>query len=184
MSTFPTSSWSRLNCGGCFQSVEETNHGGAFDSFKLNYNGNVSPVVITNGTNYTAVDIGNALTPLLPAGVPLSSSPALPAERSTTRASRSPTAATLANTNVPVRLAVQEFTAGASGFVNETDKGGLDDRNGNVTPTGNHFPAVTVPAGFTIPLRTPFALTGSATDEDGDTLGYSWEQNDAGGDDR
>ncbi len=78
-------------------------------------------------------------------------------------------------------LAVQDFTPGASGFANETDKGGLDDRNGIVTPTGNTWPTVTVPPGFTIPLRTPFALTGSATDAEGDTLVYSWEQNDAGG---
>ena len=78
-------------------------------------------------------------------------------------------------------LAVQDFTPGASGFANETDKGGLDDRNGIVTPTGNTWPTVTVPAGYTIPLRTPFALTGSATDAEGDTLVYSWEQNDTGG---
>ena len=39
---------------------------------------------------------------------------------------------------------------------------------------------VTVPSGSTIPLRTPFALTGSATDEDGDPIYYSWEQNDPG----
>ena len=38
-----------LSCGGCFASVEETNHGGANDSFTLNYNGNVS-VPIMNGT--------------------------------------------------------------------------------------------------------------------------------------
>ena len=42
-----------LNCG-CFSSVEETNHGGANDSFRLNYNGNLS-APITNGIDYTAV---------------------------------------------------------------------------------------------------------------------------------
>ena len=43
--------------------------------------------------------------------------------------------------------------------------------------TGNHIPQVTVPAGgFTIPIRTPFVLTGSATDADRDSLTYAWEQ--------
>ena len=41
-----------LNCG-CFASVEETNHGGALDSFRLNYDGNLSASIV-NGTNYTA----------------------------------------------------------------------------------------------------------------------------------
>ena len=49
-----------LSCGGCFASVEETNHGGANDSFRLNWNGNVS-APITNGTNFTADGLQTAL---------------------------------------------------------------------------------------------------------------------------
>ena len=48
---------------------------------------------------------------------------------------------TLATTNVPVMLALQDFTAGASGFVGETDKGGaVDNKGGIITPTGNAYP--------------------------------------------
>ena len=86
----------------------------------------------------------------------------------------------LAHTNVPVLLQTQDFTPGASGFTGETDKGGPVDNGGTVSATGDHAPVVTVPGGATIPLRTPFALTGSATDEDGDPIYYSWEQNDPG----
>ena len=88
---------------------------------------------------------------------------------------------TLATTNVSVTLAVQDFTTGASGFVGETDKGGdVDNTGGTVTPTGDAVPVVTAPMTYTIPLQTPFALTGSATDADNDPLIYSWEQNDRG----
>ena len=88
---------------------------------------------------------------------------------------------TLAATNVTVTLALQDFTTGASGFVGETDKGGaVDNTGGTVTSTGDSWPNVTVPATVTIPLQTPFALTGSATDADNDPILYSWEQNDRG----
>ncbi|MEO8665584.1 MAG: zinc-dependent metalloprotease family protein [Ignavibacteria bacterium] len=50
------------------------------------------------------------------------------------------------------------------------------------TSTGNTPPVVTVPAGgFTIPVSTPFALTGSATDgETPGSLTYCWEEFDVG----
>lgn len=51
-----------------------------------------------------------------------------------------------------------------------------------ITPTNNHLPAITDSYidGFTIPINTPFRLSASATDEDGDMLTYCWEQYDTG----
>lgn len=52
--------------------------------------------------------------------------------------------------------------------------------NGNSCPTkpttGNSAPVVTSSANFTIPKSTPFTLTGSATDPNGDALTFSWEE--------
>ena len=47
-----------------------------------------------------------------------------------------------------------------------------------ITNTGNNIPVVTAPTSFTIPKSTPFILTGSATDADGDPISYSWEETD------
>jgi hypothetical protein len=73
-----------------------------------------------------------------------------------------------------------------SGFVNELDKGGAVDNKGGPGNfnTTDAIPVVSAPASYQIPLRTPFALTGSATDADvadQPLLTYSWEQNDRGG---
>ncbi|MBV9957571.1 MAG: VCBS repeat-containing protein, partial [Acidobacteria bacterium] len=46
------------------------------------------------------------------------------------------------------------------------------------TMTANHPPVVNPVSNYTIPISTPFILTGSATDPEGDALTYQWEQND------
>ncbi|MBL7933348.1 MAG: zinc-dependent metalloprotease [Bacteroidia bacterium] len=47
------------------------------------------------------------------------------------------------------------------------------------TQTGNNPPVVTV-SNYMVPVSTPFYLTGSGSDPDGDKLSYSWEETDIG----
>ncbi|BAP31565.1 uncharacterized protein CHSO_2528 [Chryseobacterium sp. StRB126] len=48
------------------------------------------------------------------------------------------------------------------------------------TPTGNTVPTANAGADYIIPQGTPFVLTGTGTDSDGDSLTYIWEQMDHG----
>ncbi len=52
----------------------------------------------------------------------------------------------------------------------------------NTTATGNTPPAVTSVGGasFNVPKQTPFTLTASATDANGDTVTYDWQEYDLG----
>ena len=47
------------------------------------------------------------------------------------------------------------------------------------TPTGNSIPTANAGLDYTIPKSTPFVLTGSGTDANGDALTYIWEQTDS-----
>lgn len=54
----------------------------------------------------------------------------------------------------------------------------LESSCANIMTTNNNQPVIELPYenGFFIPISTPFALEGTATDEDGDALTYTWEQ--------
>ena len=49
-----------------------------------------------------------------------------------------------------------------------------------ITATGNTPPVVTVGANYSIPLGTPFRLDATATDVDGDSLAFMWDEMDLG----
>lgn len=52
--------------------------------------------------------------------------------------------------------------------------------SGSDTPNGNIVPTAAAGSDQVIPMNTPFRLTGSGTDGNGDTLTYCWEQYDLG----
>ncbi|OUS31539.1 hypothetical protein A9Q99_02935 [Gammaproteobacteria bacterium 45_16_T64] len=51
---------------------------------------------------------------------------------------------------------------------------------GTHTNSNNQLPTANAGNGYTIPQQTPFELTASGADDDGDTLTYNWEQYDLG----
>ena len=141
------------------------------DSFTLSFNGaQTAPIV--RGTNYTAPASRPRSRPSRASAPSTSATSAARAPRSsTTPASRcaSPVRRTPAPTSRA--LGLTPASGDVTGFVGETAQGGPQRNGGStVTPTGNHAPWSTAPATTTIPIRTPFALTGQATDADGDPL--------------
>ncbi len=151
------------------------------DSFRIMFGGQLSAPIV-RGVNYTTAGIKTAIesTPRWPAGATVTVAAFGGSGTLNDTGFQVTFGGTLAGVNVQ-QLGLTSMV-GASGFVGETAKGGPIDNGGwLVEETDNYAPVVTVAPSYTIPVRTPFALTGSATDANGDTVTYLWEQNDRGG---
>ncbi|GAB6985408.1 reprolysin-like metallopeptidase [Nocardioides pyridinolyticus] len=167
------------------------------ESISLGY-GDAAPVTLTRGEDYDAAGIEAAVEQLTAVDVTVAgwgydandSFETFPAPLTepddtgfTVIFAGDPDPATEASDRLDMAsLTVTGGSAGVSGVVGETAQGGPNGNGGHeVATTDNHAPVVTAPATRTIPIRTPFTLSGSATDADGDPLTYLWEQNDTGG---
>jgi hypothetical protein len=64
--------------------------------------------------------------------------------------------------------------------INEYSRFGTGSTCGIDSTTTNNIPTVDAGLDYTIPANTPFTLTGTATDEDQNTLTYDWQQFDLG----
>ena len=168
------------------------------ESITIGYPGGGAPVTLTRGSTYDAASIESAIETLTGANVtvtgwgydPYSGGETYPA--TLTAPDDTGFQVIFAGDADPYTedsdradmdpLQVTSASAGVGAFVGETAKGGDAGNHGfAINPIDNHDPVVSAPRSRTIPTRTPFTLTGSGTDADGDALVYLWEQNDDAG---
>lgn len=165
------------------------------ESIMIGYPGGGAPVMLTRGSTYTAANIETAVEGLTGENVtvtgwgydPYAGGETYPAPLTAPddtgfqvifAGDADPYTADSDRADMN-DLQVTTSSAGVTAFVGETAKGGEPGNHGfAINPTDNRNPIVTAPANKTIPTRTPFTLTGSGTDPDGDPLVYVWEQND------
>ena len=148
-------------------------------SFRLGFDGEVTEPIV-RGENYTSAGIKAALDAIVaPGSVTVDGYGGNAAEPDDTGFEVIFDGGPLSGTDVPL-LEVVNPDVSVTGFASETDQGGPQGNQGTPSAAGNNAPVVTVPAPRTIPVQTPFTLTGEGTDPDGDALVYTWEQNDIG----
>jgi hypothetical protein len=168
------------------------------EQISLDYPGPSGPIVLQRGTTYNAAGVEAAVETLTGRNVTVAQwgydaygdyvqliAPILPVDDTGFQVifSGSPDPEVYGGAGDAPSLTVSSPSTGVSGFVGETAKGGVADNRGRAVATRNHAPRAKAPKDRTLPIQTPFKLTGSGRDSDGDKLTYLWEQNDQGGDD-
>ncbi len=149
------------------------------ESFTLSFNGQTTAPIV-RGTNYSTAAIDAALEAVIGTDTVAVAAFGGSGTLNDTGFQVTFNGGVVDNTDVE-SLVLTTVSGDVSGFVGETQAGGPVENGGyTVTASGNRAPVATAPADKTIPLRTPFALTGSATDPDGDSMIHIWEQNDRG----
>ncbi|MAS55299.1 MAG: hypothetical protein CMJ44_11875 [Pimelobacter sp.] len=149
----------------------------AGDTFELTYPGAPAPVVLTRGGNYTAAGLEAAILTLTGTAADVTGYDGANA------VGPEGFSVEFVGTGNLQRLGIGATTGGTTGFVGVIQNGGPTTQGGSATLTTNRAPLAVAPEDRTIPVSTPFALTGSATDADAgqqDALTYLWEQNDEG----
>ncbi len=162
------------------------------DSINISYDGSI-PVTLTRGDSYTAADIEAAVEFATGADVSIAQwgfdefgyrpDVTEPDDQGfQVIFNDEPTVIGADETDLDFDNLTVTGNGDVTTLVGEVAQGGPSFNGGVATvASGNLAPVVTAPADRTLPMRTPFALTGSGTDADGDPLLYLWEQNDVGG---
>jgi hypothetical protein len=153
-------------------------HFAAGDAFHLSYNGTQNPTAITNGGNYNAITLKSVIQSLTGRTVQ-----SVTGFDGTGPPDATGFQVTFATTGDVAPLSLTSLSPGMTGFAGTTVQGGPVANGGTVTSSADHAPVVTGAPNVTIPVRTPFTLTGSATDADpggAAALTYTWEQTDPG----
>ena len=148
-------------------------------SFTLTFPGLGTTAPIVRGTNYSAAGIKAAVEAVTGSTVTATNFFATNGQPSDPGFTVTYTGA-LAGSDVP-NPTLTVVSGSFTGFANDITKGGPPTNGGSSFDTfGNHAPTVTAAPGKFIPTRTPFTLSGSGSDPDGNSLIYLWEQNDRG----
>ena len=174
------------------QTVSLRGFGDAGDSFTLELDGQTTDPIVF-GTNYTAAGIKAAIEEVSDQPVSIAQwgydqynsytvgyVPPVEPDATGFQVIFNSVASIEAEGEDVENLAVTNEVGLAEGEVGETAKGGPSQAQGFPLESGNTNPTVTAPADKTLPVRTPFALTGSGSDADGEALVYLWEQTNLG----
>ena len=155
------------------QTVNLANFDGT-DSFTISCTGCGTSATVANGSTYTAAQLQTEILAITGEAATVSGYDGGAFNTNGFTVTWTPTG------DEP-RLVLTPVTGAFTTFTGVRTQGGPTTQGGTTAVTANLSPVVNAGLDKTIPTRTPFTLTGQATDGNSDLLTYLWEQTDAGG---